>query len=105
MGRVEFEKNGEGFADLRYSDQVRALLEAVGSVVLDAANDSLKLNGPDDPSPGYVMYSQPGEHKGTLGRWRVSVTAVTPHAVHHEGVHNTLLRALGGAQVAGDGKQ
>lgn len=96
MGDVPFKKNAKGFADLRYSDQVRALLEAVGSTVLDTANDSLKLSGHEDP--GFEMRSRPGKPAGTLGRWRVSVAAVSQHAIRHNAIHNTLLRALGGGQ-------
>jgi hypothetical protein len=94
--QIRFKKNVEGFRDLRYSDATRDILEAVGLTVADAANSTLELNGPRD-KPGYKVTSRPGR-KVKQGRWRVSVTAVTRHAIRHNAKYNTLLKALGGGR-------
>jgi hypothetical protein len=96
MTPVRFKANVDGFREIRYSGPVQDMLEAVGLTVADAANSTLKLNGARDVSPGYEVKSQAGR-RVKQGRWRVSVTAVTRHAIRHNAVHNTLIRALGGA--------
>ena len=98
MAKVRFKISGQGKRDIRYWNSTARMLEAVGLTIADTANSSLTLNGPGDRSPGYVIRSAPGRPKGTSGRWRVSVAAVTPHAIRHNAVHNTLVRALGGAK-------
>ena len=98
MAEVRFKINGAGKRDIRYWDSTARVLEAAAHTIADTANGSLKLNGPRDVAPGYAIRSQPGNPKGTLGRWRVSVAAVTTHAIRHNAVHNTLLRALGGGR-------
>jgi len=98
MAEVRFKINHGGKRDIRYWDSTARMLEAVAHTIADTANNSLKLNGPRDVSPGYVIRSKPGTPKGTLGRWRVSVAAVTQHAIRHNAVHNTLVRALNGAK-------
>ena len=98
MAEVRFKINHGGKRDIRYWDTTAQMLEAVAQTIADTANNSLKLNGPKDVSPGYVIRSKPGTPKGTLGRWRVSVAAVTQHAIRHNAVHNTLVRALNGAK-------
>jgi hypothetical protein len=98
MGEIRFKISAQGKKDIRYWDSTARMLEAVAHTIADTANGSLKLNGPRDLAPGYVIRSKPGKPDGTLGRWRVSVAAVTPHAIRHNAVHNTLLRALGGAK-------
>jgi hypothetical protein len=97
MAEIRFKPRIEGFRELRYSPETQDMLEAVALTVADSANSSLKLNGPRDVSPGYKVSSRPGR-RVRQGRWRVSVTAVTRHAIRHNAVHNTLLRALGGAR-------
>jgi hypothetical protein len=94
---VRFKVNADGFRDIRYSQPVQDMLEAVGKTVADTCNDSLVTNGPTDVKPGYKVSSRPGR-RVRQGRWRVSVTAVTTHAIRHNAVHNTLLKALGGAR-------
>ena len=96
MVQIRFEKNVEGFRELRYSDRTRGMLEGIGSTVADAANSTLQLNGPRDRT-GYKVTSRPGR-RVKQGRWRVSVTAVTRHAIRHNAKYNTLLKALGGAR-------
>lgn len=95
MTQVRFKANIDGFREIRYMDATREMLEAAALTVADAANDTLTLNGESDRSPGYKVFSRPGK-RVKQGRWRVSVTAVTPHAVRSNAVHNTLLRVLGG---------
>jgi hypothetical protein len=97
MTQVRFKARVEGFREIRYSSETQRMLEAVALTVANSANNSLKLNGPRDVSPGYKVISQAGR-RVKQGRWRVSVTAVTRHAIRHNAVHNTLLRALGGAR-------
>lgn len=87
---IRFEPNIDGFREIRYSDKTESMLEAIGNTVADTCNDSLK-----DSTPGYKVMSRPGK-RAPQGRWRVSVTAVTPHAIQDNAIHNTLLRALGG---------
>jgi len=91
---IRFKKNNAGFKELRYRDETRSMLEAVAHTVADAANSTLDTNGPRDTKPGYMIFSQPGAAK-PYGRWRTSVTAVTRHAIRHNSIHNTLVRALG----------
>jgi len=98
MAEVRFKISSQGKREIRYWPSTARMLEAVALTIADTANGSLKLNGPRDVSPGYAIRSQPGKPKGTSGRWRVSVTAVTQHAIRHNAIHNTLLRALGGAK-------
>ena len=95
MAEVRFKISAQGKKEIRYWDYTARVLEAVAHTIADAANSSLKLNGSGDLSPGYVIRSKPGRPDGTLGRWRVSVAAVTPHAIRHNAVHNTLLRVSG----------
>jgi hypothetical protein len=95
MAEVRFKISGQGKRDIRYWNSTAKMLEAVALTIADAANSSLELNGPGDLSPGYAIRSKPGKPDGTLGRWRVSVAAVTPHAIRHNAVHNTLLRVSG----------
>jgi hypothetical protein len=97
MGKVTFKLNNAGTRDIRYWDSTARVLEAIGYTIAETANNSLKLNGPTDRDPGYVLKSQPGNPNGTLGRWRVSVAAVTPHAIRHNAIHQTLVKALNGA--------
>ena len=97
MAQVRFKKNEDGFRELRYADETRKMLEAKAKIVADACNSSLTQNGASDVMPGYIILSRPGR-RVKQGRWRVSVTASTPHAIRHNGIHNTLLRALGGAR-------
>jgi hypothetical protein len=97
MAEVRFTPRIDGFREIRYSTETQDMLEAVALTVADVANGSLKLNGPRDVSPGYKVLSRPGK-RVRQGRWRVSVTAVTRHAIRHNAVHNTLVRALGGAR-------
>lgn len=97
MAEMRFKPNIEGFREIRYMDSTREMLEAAALTVADAANETLTLNGPSDKSPGYKVFSRAGR-RVKQGRWRVSVTAITPHAIRHNAVHNTLLRALGGAR-------
>ena len=97
MAAIRFKPKVEGFREIRYSDETRKMLEAVALTVADTCNDSLKLNGPKDVSPGYKVMSMAGK-RVRQGRWRVSVTAVTRHAIRHNALHNTLIRALGGAK-------
>lgn len=94
---IRFKPKIEGFREIRYSDETARMLESVAKTVADTCNESLKLNGPRDVSPGYKVISRPGK-RVRQGRWRVSVTAVTRHAIRHNAIHNTLLRALGGAR-------
>ena len=91
---IRFKANIAGFKELRYRDETRSMLEAVAHTVADAANSTLETKGPRDTKPGYMIFSQPGAAK-PQGRWRVSVTAVTQHAIRHNSIHNTLMRALG----------
>ena len=95
--KIRFEKNDDGFRALRYSNPTRRMLEGIGSEVADAANSTLQLNGPRDRT-GYKMTSRPGRIQ-KQGRWRVSVTAVTRHAIRHNAKYNTLLKAVGGARL------
>lgn len=95
MADFKFKANIDGFREIRYMDSTKEMLEAVALTVADTANSSLTLNGSSDRSPGYKVFSRAGK-RVRQGRWRVSVTAVTPHAIRHNAVHNTLLRALGG---------
>lgn len=97
MGEVRFKVNVEGFRDIRYGEKTRDMLEAVGLTIAETANSTLKRNGPRDVVPGYKVMSRPGK-RVEQGRWRVSVTAVTTHAIRHNAKHNTLLKALGGAK-------
>lgn len=97
MAEVKFKPNIDGFREIRYMDSTREMLEGVALTVAEAANDTLTLNGPSDKSPGYKVFSRPGK-RVKQGRWRVSVTAITPHAIRHNAIHNTLVRALGGAR-------
>jgi len=97
MAQVRFKPRVEGFREIRYSSETQKMLEAVALTVANTANGSLKLNGPRDVAPGYKVSSKPGR-RVKQGRWRVSVTAVTRHAIRHNAVYNTLLRALGGAR-------
>ena len=95
MGRVRFKANIAGFREIRYSAPVQGVLEGIGLTVMNAANSTLKLNGGTDR--GYEMTSRPGRQV-KQGRWRVSVAAISPHAIRHNAKYNTLLRALGGGQ-------
>lgn len=97
MAEIRFKTNVEGFREIRYSTPTRDMLEAVALTVANTCNDSFTTNGPRDVEPGYRVMSQPGR-RVKQGRWRVSVTAVTRHAIRHNAKHNTLLRALGGAK-------
>lgn len=85
---------------IRYWDSTRQMLEGVGLTIADAANATLDYNGEADKSPGYKVFSRKGQLKGPkgFGRWRVSVTAVTPHAIRSNAIHNTLLKVLGGGR-------
>jgi hypothetical protein len=94
---IRFKKNDAGFRELRYRDETRSMLEAVAHTMADSANSTLETNGPRDVKPGYMIFSQPGEAK-PYGRWRVSVTAVSRHAIRHNAVHNTLVRVLNGGR-------
>ena len=96
MSEVRFKANVNGFREIRYMDSTREMLEAVGLTVANAANDTLTLNGASDTT-GYKVFSRPGK-RVKQGRWRVSVTAVTPHAIRSNAIHNTLLRVLGGGR-------
>ncbi len=100
MSQIKFVKKPGAERKIRYSGPVRSMLEGIGTNVANSANSQLKLNGQSDLSPGYRMRSQPGALVGPrgFGRWRVSVTAFTPHARRHNAKYNVLLRALGGAQ-------
>jgi hypothetical protein len=97
MAEVRFKPRIDGFREIRYSSEAQRMLEAVAHTVADTANGSLVQNGPRDVQPGYAIRSRPGK-RVKQGRWRVSVTAVTQHAIRHNAIHNTLLRALGGAR-------
>ena len=97
MAEIRFKPRIEGFRELRYSSETQGMLEAIALTVANTANSSLKLNGARDVAPGYKVRSRAGR-RVRQGRWRVSVTAVTRHAIRHNAVHNTLLRALGGAR-------
>ena len=94
MAQIRFKANIEGFREIRYSDATSAMLEAVALTVANTANANLTQNGPRDITPGYRVFSRPGR-RVRQGRWRTSVTAVSRHAIRHNAVHNTLLRALG----------
>lgn len=96
MSEVRFKANVNGFREIRYMDSTRNMLEAVGLTVANAANDTMTLNGESDTT-GYKVFSRPGR-RVKQGRWRVSVTAVTPHAIRSNAIHNTLLRVLGGGR-------
>jgi hypothetical protein len=100
MSEIKFVKKPGAERSIRYSGPVKSMLEGIGTNVLNSANSQLKLNGDSDLSPGYRMRSEPGALKGPrgFGRWRVSVTAFTPHARRHNAKYNVLLRALGGGQ-------
>ena len=100
MGKVRFKKTPGAERKIRYSGPVQSVLEGIGLTVANAANSQLKLNGDSDLRPGYRMRSEAGAKVGPkgFGRWRVSVTAFTPHARRHNAKYNTLLRALGGGQ-------
>jgi hypothetical protein len=93
MSAIRFKKNIAGFRDVRYRQKTQAMLEAVAQGVADTANQTLKLNGPTDL--GYVVGSQPGARR-PFGRWRVTVAAVSPHAIRHNAKYNTLVKALNG---------
>lgn len=97
MADIKFKASIDGFRDIRYMDSTRQMLEAAALTVADAANGSMTLNGAADKSPGFKVFSRPGK-RVKQGRWRVSITAITPHAIRHNAIHNTLLRALGGGQ-------
>jgi len=96
MSQVRFKVNVDGFREIRYSKQTQEMLEKLAEDIADVCNEALS-SGSDDENPGYKVFSRPGRQV-RQGRWRVSVTAVSPHAIRHNGVHNTLLRALGGAK-------
>ena len=100
MNKIRFKRKPGAEREIRYSAPVQNVLEGIGLTVANAANSQLKLNGDSDLRPGYRMRSEPGAKKGPkgFGRWRVSVTAFTPHARRHNAKYNTLLRALGGGQ-------
>jgi len=98
MSAVRFKISAQGKKEIRYWNSTARILEAAAHTIADTANSSLTLNGPRDVAPGYAISSRPGKPVKTLGRWRVSVTAVTRHAIRHNAVHNTLLRALGGGR-------
>jgi hypothetical protein len=100
MGEIRFKPKPGGEREIRYWDSTRSVLEGVAYTIAETANSQLKLNGPRDVDPGYKIESKRGKLVGPkgFGRWRVSVTAVTRHAIRHNAVHNTLLRALGGAR-------
>lgn len=98
MTEVRFKQNIAGFLELRYSEPTRRILEAVAHTIADICNDQLTIENPTDLKPGYEIRSQAGK-KVKQGRWRVSVTAWTPHAIRHNAIHNTLLRALGGGKA------
>lgn len=93
MATISFKKNNAGFRDVRYRNETRDMLEALAKTVADRANDSFKPGGQRDI--GYVVGSQAGARR-PYGRWRVTVAAVSPHAIRHNARHNTLLKALNG---------
>ena len=96
MADVRYVRSKTGEREIRYWDSTRRVLEQLGYTVAETANSSLKLNGPSDV--GYVVSSRAGKLVGPrgFGRWRVSVAAVSPHAIRHNARHNTLLKALNG---------
>lgn len=100
MATVKFKPKPGAEREIRYWSSTQQMLESVGLTVADAANSQLEYNGPSDKSPGFKVFSRRGRMKGPkgFGRWRVSVTATTPHAIRHNAIHNTLLRALGGGR-------
>ena len=90
---IKFKKNNDGFREIRYRNETRSMLEALGYTVAERANSTFKPSGPSDR--GYVVSSRAGARK-PYGRWRVSVAAIGPHANRHNAVHNTLVKALNG---------
>lgn len=91
---IRFKISDQGKKEIRYWDSTARILEAAAHTIADTCNSQLTINNPTDLKPGYEIISRPGKPDGTLGRWRVSVTAWTPHAIRHNAIHNTLLRAL-----------
>lgn len=73
--------------ELRYSAGARTICETYGRAVTHFANSTLRGR------KGYEMRSQPGARK-PFGRWRVSVTAVSPYARRSNARHQTLIKVL-----------
>lgn len=74
--------------------RMQALIDIEEQIAQDVADKANEMAGSDD---GYKTGSRQGR-KAPQGRWRTSVVAASPHAARDNAKHNTLLKALGGAQ-------